>query len=328
MTFGAEDEQAYTLRRDELAGRFAEWARHERPEAAAADVALLLDWKWGYGDGRLDRWRPTDVEEFLLGWCPRKVAAPPDLVESIPHSVGAYVDFLAQEGLLAPGCSPSAVQGSCADLGPRFHHAMADATSLFGQLTDEVGEPDRAPADGEAATAEALVDGMLLRDEAAATADLAAWAAAHPTGAAALAAAATRADLRGGDVLSLLEMAGSVVGTDVERAAEAHRDGPHGPLVTMWLLLRGAIAPQSVGPDQMLVGTIEMAAAMMDDAGPAGVVEFFGADVEQAVDVLDHLWRAGHERTVEVLDALARHHPDPEIAEAARRSLMKARGRI
>ena len=177
------------------------------------------------------------------------------------------------------------------------------------------------------APAEALVSSMLLLDEDDAAADLAAWAGAHPSGAAELTAAVVRADLGAGAVLSLLEMAGSVVGPEVDRAAQAHRDGPHGPLVTMWLLLRGAIDAGSVDPDQMLVGTVEVAAAMMDDAGPVGVVEFFGTDVDQAVEVLDHLWRAEHERTVEVLDALGSHHPDRRIAKAARRSLMKARSR-
>ena len=129
MTFGADDEQAYHLRREELTGRFAEWARRECPEAEPVDVELLLDWKWGYGDGRLDHWDTADVEEFLLGWCPRKVAAPPDLVGSIPHSVGAYVAFLADEGLLAPRCSPSAVERACADLKPRFHDATAARSS-------------------------------------------------------------------------------------------------------------------------------------------------------------------------------------------------------
>ena len=95
----------------------------------------------------------------------------------------------------------------------------------------------------------------------------------------------------------------------------------------MWLLLRGAIDPSSVDPEQMLVGTVEVAAAMLDDAGPEGVVEFFGADVDQTTDVLEHLWRAEHERTVEVLETLGRHHPDKKIAKAARRSLMKARNR-
>ena len=111
MTFDGEDERAYFARRDELCTRFAEWAQRERSAADASDVELLLDWKWGYGDGRLDRFDAADVEEFLLGWCPRKLASPPELIAGIPDSVAAYVDFLAQERLLAPGCSAVAVRG-------------------------------------------------------------------------------------------------------------------------------------------------------------------------------------------------------------------------
>jgi len=583
MVFEAEDEHAYYTRRDELCARFADWARRQHLDADAGDVELLLDWKWGYADGRLDHWNAADVEEFLLEWCPRKVASPPDLIKSVPGSVAAYVDFLAHEGLLAPGCSPSVIRRACADLGPRFDREMTDpanfgmAKSLLGgfgdadpnalleqlaRLTgtsaeevleslDDAGPavvgPVEAPTDDEVAAAIAkarmfaqvrglaarcgpaglaltakgnlrvadarrlteeletgeeadtpyrklgsaaelpylswlvdtalaagavrrlrgrlvavarfgersdrdayervvrgaveaglgnpvyladcddlavlllaelldagaagasvediavrlgplladhgpmaailaggtidhqlarladlglvtLVDGLavptaagravgaeilteagfevvyradpttadadelvaalLLLDEDAAAADLGAWAAAHPAGAAELTAAATHVDLAPVAVLSLLEMAGSTsLGGDVDRAAEAHRDGPHGLLVTMWLLLRGAIEPSSVDPEQMLVGTVEVAAVMLDDAGPDGVVEFFGSDVDQTLEVLDHIWRADHERTVEVLEALGRHHPDRKIAKAARRSLMKARNR-
>ncbi len=589
MAFEAEDEHAYYPRRDELCARFADWARREQRDADAGDVELLLDWKWGYSDGRLDHWDAADVEEFLLGWCPRKVASPPDLIKSIPGSVGAFVDFLAHEGLLARGCSPSVIRRACADLGPRFDREMTDpanfgmAKSLLGGFGDadpnalleqlarltgtsaeevleslddagpgvvgpveaptedevaaaiakarmfaqvrgladrcgpaglaltakgnlrvadarrltlelETGEgadtPDRrlgsaaelpylswlvdtalaagavrrlrgrlvavarfgersdrdaykrtvlgaleaglggpmswawaaAPPDSDGlavallaelldsgaagasvedlaerlgpllggygpmaailggstidhqlarladlglvalvddvavltaagravgaeivteagievvyradpttADADELVASLLLLDEDDAAADLGAWAAAHPAGGAELTAAATQSDIAPVAVLSLLEMAGSTaLGTDIDRAAEAHREGPHGPLVTMWLLLRGAIEPSSVDPEQMLVGTVEVAAVMIDDAGPDGVVEFFGSDVDQTLEVLDHLWRADHERTVEVLDTLGRHHPDRKIAKAARRSLMKARNR-
>ena len=589
MAFEAEDEHAYYTRRDELCTRFADWARREQRDADAGDVELLLDWKWGYSDGRLDHWDAADVEEFLLGWCPRKVASPPDLIKSIPGSVGAFVDFLAHEGLLARGCSPSAIRRACADVGPRFDREMTDpanfgmAKSLLGGFGDadpnalleqlarltgtsaeevleslddagpgvvgpveaptedevaaaiakarmfaqvrgladrcgpaglaltakgnlrvadarrltlelETGENADTPhrklgsaaelpylswlvdtalaagavrrlrgrlvavarfadrsdhdayrrtvrgaleaglgspmswawaaaasdndgiavallaelldsgaagasvedlaerlgpllggygpmaailggstidhqlarfadlglvtlvddvalltaagravgaeivteagievvyrADPTTADADELVASLLLLDEDDAAADLGAWAVAHPAGAAELTAATTHADLAPVAVLSLLEMAGSTaLGTDIDRAAETHRDGPHGPLVTMWLLLRGAIEASSIDPEQMLVGTVEVAAVMIDDAGPDGVVEFFGSDVDQTVEVLDHLWRADHERTVEVLETLGRHHPDRKIAKAARRSLMKARNR-
>jgi hypothetical protein len=583
MAFGSEDEQAYYTSRDELCTRFAEWAQRERNNADAGDVELLLDWKWGYGDGRLDRFDAADAEEFLLGWCPRKLASPPELVAGIPDAVAAYVDFLAHEHLLAPGCSAVAVRRACADLAPRFRREMADpanfgmAKSLLGGLdgsedallerlaeltgvsTDEVLDllehpepavigPVRAPTDDEVAeaisrarmlrqvrglaercaapgltltgkgnlrladarrlTAEletgdepdtpyrtlgsaselpylswlvgtaiaagavrrlrgrlvavarfadrtdrdayervvraalevglggsmawapddgdlavtlladvldagdagasmaditghlgpllarsgplaamvadvvidqhvgrlvdlglvsvatdgvvaltaagrsvgaelvaevgvevvfridpatadavALVASMLMLSEDEARADLTAWAADHPSGAGEVVDAALHTDHGPADVLGLLELAGAVFGTAADAAAATHREGPYAALVTMWLLLRGAIEASAVDPEVMLVGSVEVAAAMLDDAGPDGIVEFFGTDVDQTTEVLDQLWRAEHERTAEVLDVLGRHHPDKKIAKAARRSLMKARNR-
>jgi hypothetical protein len=587
MTFDGEDERGYYACRDELCTRFAEWAQQEHNAADAGDVELLLDWKWGYGDGRLDRFDAADVEEFLLDWCPRKLASPPELIAGIPGSVAAYVDFLAEERLLAPGCSAVAVRRACTDLAPRFRREMADpanfgmAKSLLGGLdrdpnallerlaeltgtsADEVLDllehpepavigPVRAPTDDEVAgaitrarmlgqvrglaarcaapgltltakgnlrladarrlTAEletgdepdtayrtrsaselphlswlvdtaiaagavrrlrgrlvavarfadrtdrdaykrvvraaldvglgspmswallgapddgdfavtliaelldagedgasaddivghigpllgraglfggvfggsaiahqlgrladlglvtaadddglvtltaagrsigaelvaeagvevvfradpatadavAMVTSMLMLSDDEARADLTAWAVDHPSGAGEVVAAALHTDHGPGDVLGLLELAGAVFGAAADAAAATHRDGPHAALTTMWLLLRGAIEASAVDPEVMLVGTVEVAAAMLDDAGPEGIVEFFGTDVDQTTDVLNQLWRAEHERTVEVLDVLGHHHPDKKIAKAARRSLMKARSR-
>lgn len=585
MTFDSENERGYYACRDQLSTRFAEWVEQRSTGADASDVELLLNWKWGYADGRLDHWSVADVEEFLLVWCPRKLAAPPDLLVPVPRSVAAYVDFLAHEGLLAPDCSPVEIRRACAELEPRFRAAMADPTnfgmakSLFGGLgeadptavleqlaqltgtsTDEVlglladQEPTvigpvRAPTDDEVAAAiaeartfahvrglaaqcdapgltltakgnlrladarrltvelatgdepnspirkltsaaelpqlsrlvrtaiaagavrrlrgrlvavarfadrsdrdayerivraalevriggpmaaawmagpsdaavvllaelidagevgaspddiaehvgpllggsgplaeflaageieyqlarladlglvttidglitltaagrwlgaqlvsetgvevvfradpaiadaGALVASMLLLDEDAARADLTAWADANPAGAGDFVVAALQPDHGPADVLGLLEQAGAVFGPDADVAAMTHRAGPRAPLVTMWLLLRGAIEPSTVDPELMLVGTVEVAAAMLDEGGPEGVVEFFGADVDETTDVLRQLWRAEHERTVEVLDVLGHHHPDKAIAKAARRSLMQARSR-
>jgi hypothetical protein len=168
---------------------------------------------------------------------------------------------------------------------------------------------------------------MLLLDEDAARADLAAWADANRAGAGEIVAAALHPDHGPADVLGVLEQAGAVFGPAADAAAMTHRDGQRASLVTMWLLLRGAIEASTVDPELMLVGTVEVAAAMLDEGGPEGVVEFFGADVDQTTGVLQQLWRAEHERTVEVLDVLGHHHPDKTIAKAARRSLMQARGR-
>jgi hypothetical protein len=203
----------------------------------------------------------------------------------------------------------------------------AAGRSVGAELVTEAGVEVVFRADPATADAVALVTSMLMLPEDEARADLAAWAGDHPSGAGEVVAAALHPVHGPADVLSLLEQAGAVFGPAADAAATTRRDGPHAPLVTMWLLLRGAIEASTVDPEVMLVGTVEVAAAMLDDAGPEGVVEFFGTDVDQTTDVLNHLWRAEHERTAEVLDALGHHHPDKKIAKVARRSLMKARSR-
>ena len=139
MSFTVEDEAAFQRRRDELGRDFAAWAEQHRVAADPGDAQLLLDWKWGYGDGELGRWRVPDVEEFLLEWCPRKLSCPPDLCGEIPLSVAAFLDFLAHRGLLAPGSqSPTALRRYCEQVGPRFIREMADPAN-FGMAKSLLG---------------------------------------------------------------------------------------------------------------------------------------------------------------------------------------------
>jgi len=46
------------------------------------------------------------------------------------------------------------------------------------------------------------------------------------------------------------------------------------------------------------------------------------------VMIVAGLWHCEHPRVVEALDLLSRHHPDPAVAREARKSAMRARGRI
>ena len=103
MRFGVEDERAYFARRDELCTRFAEWAARNASPPTRAMSSCSWTGSGATGTAASIASTPADVEEFLLGWCPRKLASPPELIAGIPDSVAAYVDFLAQERLLATG---------------------------------------------------------------------------------------------------------------------------------------------------------------------------------------------------------------------------------
>lgn len=135
--FGPDDEDDFVAARDSLVDRFEQWLVAERlvgddaPEMAG-DAGVALDWKWGYGDGNLTRWRTGDVTEFLLEWCPRKLSVSQADCLSIPAAVAAFAAFLHAEGLLAPGSSsPAALAGTVANARDEFVAAMGD-TSKFG----------------------------------------------------------------------------------------------------------------------------------------------------------------------------------------------------
>ena len=109
------DESGFAQAKGWLLAGFSGWlddvARPSGPGAneAVSDASLVLDWKFGYGDGHLGRWTAGDVGEFLLGWCPRKLTVSQEDCVSIPGSVAAFTDYLAAQGLLATGSATAAL---------------------------------------------------------------------------------------------------------------------------------------------------------------------------------------------------------------------------
>ncbi|MGH9137655.1 MAG: hypothetical protein ACRD0G_11495 [Acidimicrobiales bacterium] len=151
------DEEAAHAAREELVDRFAGWlARHPDHEGAEAwDADLLLNWKWGYADGDYGRWTRADVDEVLLEHLPRKLSASPEEAATIPVSLGAFVRFLDDEGLLDRAGDPAEDVANRALAQQRaFLNAMADpanfgmAKRLFSSGHFQLGdEPDQAALD-------------------------------------------------------------------------------------------------------------------------------------------------------------------------------------
>jgi hypothetical protein len=146
MRFDA-DETAFHERRDELTDQFARWLETHRVAGEPGAAALLMDWKFGYGDGALATWTTADVKEFLFGWCPRKLSASPEECAEIPGSVAAFVEFLVHTGLLGPGSGrPSDIRRYCERSTNRFLRAMRKtanvgmATSMFSGAPLPTGE--------------------------------------------------------------------------------------------------------------------------------------------------------------------------------------------
>lgn len=153
----ADDSRGFDATSATVLTRFKEWLRASGADnchaaALAGDVGVALDWKWSYADGDLGWWRTEHLGEFLLEWCPRKLSVPPEEARSIPAAIGAFVAFLDDAGLLAPGSSPPALLGeAAAALTEEFVAAMGDpslygmAKSLFGAATaDGVDLTDQA----------------------------------------------------------------------------------------------------------------------------------------------------------------------------------------
>jgi hypothetical protein len=100
-------------------------------DEAVSDASLLLDWKFGFEDGHLGPWTVGDISEFLFGWCPRKLSASQEECVAIPGSIASFTDYLAAEGLLAPGSSAAPVlRAAASDAAPGFVAEMGNPANF------------------------------------------------------------------------------------------------------------------------------------------------------------------------------------------------------
>lgn len=128
--FGPEDEEAFLAARDELleSYRAATDGRDDAPDGFVA--AAMLDFKWGYGDGRICDWRRTNVEELLLLHFPGKVTLDEEDFLRVAPDVADFLAFLDERGLLTGDPLPE-LRATADALVPEFVDAMRDP-SRFG----------------------------------------------------------------------------------------------------------------------------------------------------------------------------------------------------
>lgn len=121
MTFKPEDEQAFQRTADSLVQDFeastghAGWLAHQ-----------MLNFKWGYLDGRLDHWRRDDLDQALLGLFPRKVMMDPEDIGQVIPTVQAFLRWVHD------------THGLHGDPLPRL---LAHLSRITPQVEDELDNP-------------------------------------------------------------------------------------------------------------------------------------------------------------------------------------------
>ncbi len=184
-----------------------------------------------------------------------------------------------------------------------------------------------APVIGELAGADAatLIEGVSGYDEWACRAELRAWCRERGAGAARELAGYARA--AAGFEQRLLAFAGlREAGPAAEEEVRAMLADPAlRPYARLWLVEQGMEDAASLDPASAGVLLAETLASVLQDAGPAGLVEHLeqlGPPAEQAT-VLADLWRARTPGAAAVLEAAGKAHPDPQVAKAARKAAFK-----
>jgi hypothetical protein len=121
--YGPDDEVDFLAARDELIVGYEADATPPGGDTFAA--AAMLDWKWGYADGRITHWTTADLEELLLDWFPRQITLEPHDVSLVPPQIDDFISYLDRGDLLT-GDPLARLHAKLDALAPEFEQAMSD----------------------------------------------------------------------------------------------------------------------------------------------------------------------------------------------------------
>ena len=153
MVDAEEDESGFHAVIDRLLTELEEWAQASCPPDGPAlrsghlIASTMLEWKGGYGDGRLGRWTAADLAEFLLDYFPRKVSVDEEAVADVVDCVVAFLRFLDQRESLS-GEPLDVLEEACDELREEFLAAERDpaswglAKSMFMQMYADGLDPE------------------------------------------------------------------------------------------------------------------------------------------------------------------------------------------
>ncbi|MDN5747862.1 MAG: hypothetical protein L0H64_05005 [Pseudonocardia sp.] len=213
-------------------------------------------------------------------------------------------------------------------------HATLSAAGLpiVVELAREAGVEVVLRAEPEASDAAMIADLVGVIHEAEWVVEASAWFAVQPDpqeAGRALVAEITAARRTTVAALAGLGSVEAVLGDVAVGGVRAQLGGPHDGLVLHWLAARSALDPDTVEPERLVSGLVDVLAAIMDAGAPEDIVDMLAAgEPTEHLDVLERIWRLDHPRLIDVLTSIGVHHPVKVVAKAARKALAKHRSRL
>lgn len=127
--FEPEEAEEFEAAKAVLVRRCLTWAgEHDRP-ADELLVGAAIDARHHSRDGRLAYWDEKQIRRYLLGWIPRYVVAPREILDIAPDTLRTYLGYLTATGLRDPrGATPAEADLAIARATPEYRAALGHLT--------------------------------------------------------------------------------------------------------------------------------------------------------------------------------------------------------
>jgi len=128
-----------------------------------------------------------------------------------------------------------------------------------------------------------------------------------------------------GAAFAVMDRVGAAAVPAVRRALASPVLGPH---AAVWLREHGEEVSLSREDSAWLL--VDLGAGLLEEAAPEDVVAELLPDLppDAQSELVAGLWRVDHPAVTELLTTLSNHHPEPDVAKAARKAAFKARSRL
>jgi hypothetical protein len=128
-----------------------------------------------------------------------------------------------------------------------------------------------------------------------------------------------------GAAFAVMDRVGAAAVPAVRRALASPVLRPH---AAVWLREHGEEVSLSRDDSAWLL--VDLGAGLLEEAAPEDVVAELLPDLppQAQAELVAGLWRVNHPAVTELLTTLSNHHPEPDVAKAARKAAFKARSRL